>query len=90
VVLQIDSRSWNALCKSGSLAGRPSDVRDACEYAVALAPDDGEARDSRGLFRALTGDLKGASEDFKLFMAWGKVNYVARSASPSARPGSPS
>jgi WD40 repeat protein len=75
--LQIDSRSWSTLCKSGSLAGRAKDARDACELAVTLAPGDGEAHDSRGLFRAVTGDLKGASEDFKAFVAWAKMNNVS-------------
>jgi regulator of sirC expression with transglutaminase-like and TPR domain len=37
---------------------------DACERAVALAPDDGQIRDSRGLARAMTGNIEGAIEDF--------------------------
>jgi regulator of sirC expression with transglutaminase-like and TPR domain len=41
----------------------------ACEKAVALAPDDGNYRNSRGLARALTGNTKGAIEDFQAFIA---------------------
>jgi regulator of sirC expression with transglutaminase-like and TPR domain len=40
----------------------------ACEKAVALAPEDGEIRDSRGVARALTGDKQGAIEDFQAFI----------------------
>ncbi len=42
----------------------------ACEQAVALAPDRGNIRDSRGLARALTGDVAGAIDDFEAFVAW--------------------
>ncbi|MEQ9548299.1 MAG: tetratricopeptide repeat protein [Coleofasciculus sp. G3-WIS-01] len=41
---------------------------DACEKAVALAPENGEFRDSRGIARALTGDKQGAIEDFQAFI----------------------
>ena len=43
----------------------------ACERAVALEPDDGHIRDSRGLARALTGDYPGAIEDFQQYLEWG-------------------
>ena len=36
-----------------------------CETAVELAPDVAYIRDSRGLARALTGDLEGAILDFQ-------------------------
>ena len=42
----------------------------ACEQAVALAPDNGDIRDSRGLARALTGDVAGAIADFQTYVAW--------------------
>ena len=60
--------SWNNVCWDGSLDGAASAVMPACERAVALAPEDGGIRDSRGLARALTGDLKGAIEDFEFFV----------------------
>ncbi len=46
----------------------------ACERAVALAPDDGNVRDSRGLARALAGDLAGALQDFEAYVAWAETS----------------
>ena len=70
----IISSEWNSLCWNGALAGFARDVMSACERAVALAPEDsaGECRDSRGLAKALTGDNRGAIEDFKGFVEWAK------------------
>ena len=67
-------RIWNSLCWNGALAGFARDVMSACERAVALAPEDtkGLYRDSRGLAKALTGDNRGAIEDFKAFVEWAK------------------
>ena len=44
----------------------------ACERAVELSPDDQKNyyRDSRGIARALTGNLAGASEDFRFYLEW--------------------
>ncbi|MBC1280638.1 TIR domain-containing protein [Nostoc sp. UCD121] len=66
---EIDAYSWRKLCRQGSLRGYAKDVLSACEKAVVLAPNDGDARDSRGLARALTGNTKGAIEDFQGFIA---------------------
>ncbi len=60
--------SWNPLCRFGSLHGEAAAVMQACEKAVALAPKNGEFRDSRGIARALTGDKPGAIEDFQAFI----------------------
>ena len=46
----------------------------ACERAVALAPDNGNIRDSRGVARALTGDYPGAINDFQQYLEWGLKN----------------
>jgi PleD family two-component response regulator len=43
---------------------------DACETAVVLEPENGMFRDSRGLARALTGNMAGAIEDFQAFVDW--------------------
>lgn len=43
-----------------------------CERAVELDPVHGGIIDSRGLARALTGDYKGAIEDFEFFVEWSK------------------
>jgi WD40 repeat protein len=64
------ANSWNTLCWEGSLRGYAKDVIFACEKAVSLTPDDGNIRDSRGLAKALTGDTKGAIEDFEAFIKW--------------------
>jgi tetratricopeptide (TPR) repeat protein len=70
--LKISGYSWNILCWFGSLHGHAADVIDACEKAVALEPEDGRWRDSRGLARALSGNRAGAIEDFQAFVAWSK------------------
>ena len=42
----------------------------ACEKAVALSPKDGLVFESRGLARALTGDIEGAIADFQVYVEW--------------------
>jgi tetratricopeptide (TPR) repeat protein len=66
--IEISTDSWNSLCWDGSLQGHASDSMLACEKAVALAPDNGAIRDSRGLARAITGNTKGAIEDFQAYI----------------------
>lgn len=66
-ILAID---WNNLCWKGSLQKHAQQVLGACERAVALAPGDGDIIDSRGLARALTGDIEGAVADFETFIDW--------------------
>jgi tetratricopeptide (TPR) repeat protein len=69
--VEIGAWAWNSLCWFGSLYGYAADVLFACEEAVALAPEDGDILDSRGLARALTGDTTGAIEDFRFAVgAW--------------------
>lgn len=64
-----DPDTSNSVCWDGALAGLADSVFTACENAVHLAPEDANARDSRGLARALTGNRKGAIEDFEFFVA---------------------
>lgn len=66
----ISANSWNGLCWFGSLWGYAAEVMDACETAVALDPEHGGIRDSRGVARALSGDYTGAIEDFTFFVDW--------------------
>ena len=71
----IGAWSWEKLCWNGSLHGHATDIMFACEKAVALAPEggpikDSRAKDSRGLARVLTGDTKGAIEDFQAYIQW--------------------
>ncbi len=67
--VQIPAYSWNAICWDGSLQKQAADVLPACEKAVAVAPEDGNIRDSRGLAKALTGNTQGAIEDFEAYIA---------------------
>ena len=45
--------------------GYAADVLYAGKKAVEIEPDNGIYQDTRGLARALTGDITGAIEDFK-------------------------
>ena len=64
----ISQDSWDTLCWYGALHGGAKTVISACDTAVALAPGNGDVRDSRGVARALTGDTAGAIEDFQAFI----------------------
>jgi tetratricopeptide (TPR) repeat protein len=68
--LEIPATVGNNLCRWGSLWGFAAEVMDACDTAVALEPENGRFRDSRGLARALTGNIEGAIEDFQAFVDW--------------------
>jgi WD40 repeat protein len=68
--LQISAEDWNALCWFGAINNHAKDVMFACEKAIALAPENGSAIDSRGLAKALSGDYKGVIEDFEVFVKW--------------------
>jgi tetratricopeptide (TPR) repeat protein len=63
--LKVSARLWNSLCWFGSLYGRAADVLYAGENAVKLEPEHKNYQDSRGLARALIGDLAGALADFQ-------------------------
>lgn len=53
------------------------EMMDACERAVELDPTNGWIIDSRGLARALTGNYKGAIEDFEFYLEWLKQKGFA-------------
>lgn len=62
---------WETLCRYGVLYGAADQVVDkACEWAVALADQDllATSRESRGLARALTGDIQGSIADFTFYV----------------------
>ena len=59
------AKYWNSLCWYGVTWNQAALVLDACETAVALVPDDIDVYDSRGLARALTGDIDGAIADLE-------------------------
>lgn len=66
----LSANEWNEMCWQGSLTGTAASVLPACERAVVLTPEDGSIRDSRGLARALTGDIEGAIADFEFYIQW--------------------
>jgi tetratricopeptide (TPR) repeat protein len=65
---QIPALDWNSLCWYGSLWGQAAEVLSACDKAIELEPKAEEFRDSRGLARALMGNISGAIEDFQAFV----------------------
>ncbi len=67
--LVITAPAWNTLCYWGGLWNSATAVMPACDRAVALAPDNANIKDSRGIVRALTGDAEGAIQDFETFVA---------------------
>ena len=64
-----DTVDSNNLCWYGGVGGFAAIVPPACEHAVRLRPGRGLYRGSRGVVRALNGDLAGAAEDLRLFLA---------------------
>ena len=59
------------LCVDGSLfSDDPANVKNACERAVRLSPENGNIRDKRGINRLLLGDRQGAIEDFEIAVSW--------------------
>jgi WD40 repeat protein len=73
---EIPPPAWDRLCWEGSLAGRAADLIEVCDRAVAAAPGDGLFQESRGLARALAGDLSGAAADFKAYVAWAQTRGI--------------
>ena len=63
--LEVPADNWNHLCWYGSLYGHVIEVMDACEKAVALAPEIWYIRGSRAFARALTNNIQGAIEDYQ-------------------------
>jgi hypothetical protein len=61
--------AWNTVCWNGALAGQAAAVLPACDKAVARTPADAprffSVHLSRGIVRALTGDLAGAATDLE-------------------------
>ena len=61
--------TWNGLCWYASLNGYAARALAACDAAVAPDTTNLAYRDSRGLGRALAGDLAGARDDFAYVVA---------------------
>lgn len=61
--------TWNTLCWWASLYGQAKRALPACDAAVAPDTTNMGFRDSRGLARALAGDIAGARDDFAYIVA---------------------
>ncbi len=68
--------SWNNLCWFGSLYGYINEVKEVCETAVTLEPKNILNRRSRGIYKALIGDIQGAILDFQFFVDAIKNNHL--------------
>ncbi|MGR9044611.1 MAG: nSTAND1 domain-containing NTPase [Gammaproteobacteria bacterium] len=66
--LKVKVSYWNGLCWWSSLSGRAAEAMPACDKAVDLSQGYGMYRDSRGVARALSGDMSGAIEDFEAYL----------------------
>ncbi len=64
----VSALDWNNVCWEGSTRGFVKEVIVACEKAVKMDPNDPGYHDSRGLARALTGDIPGAITDFQAYL----------------------
>jgi uncharacterized membrane protein len=68
MALTLPGRTFAEVCWLGALNGEADQVLPLCDEAVRRLPNDPDARDKRGLARALTGDTSGAAEDFAFFV----------------------
>ena len=66
--IDISADQWNSLCWFGSLHRRATDVMFACDKAVTLNPSSKWIRKSRGVAKALTGNVPVAIEDLQIFV----------------------
>ena len=66
--VHVPAANWLILCWGGGRYDRAVDTSEACEKAVDLDPENPDSRDSRGIVRALLGDIEGAVEDFEFFI----------------------
>jgi WD40 repeat protein len=67
--LNVRADYWNILCWWSSLAGKASEAIPMCDKAVELSHGYGMYRDTRGVAKTLTGNTKGAIEDFEAYLA---------------------
>ena len=66
--LEIDADIWDLLCWVGALHNQAKIILFASDKATHSNPDFPVYRDTRGLVRALTGDIQGAIADFESVM----------------------
>jgi hypothetical protein len=78
--LEIDSDDWDLLCWAGVLYNQAEEIRYASDKATHSKSDWPIYFDTRGLVKALTGDLQGAIEDFESVLRTMDDNTIYRSA----------
>ncbi len=66
----VEAEYWHRLCRYGSLWAQAAIALEAGERAVSQAPWNGRHQDSRGVARALAGNLTGAIDDFSAYLVW--------------------
>jgi ankyrin repeat protein len=66
--LPIRGEILNVICWNGTLLGHADRVAELCDEAVTVLPEP-SVRDSRGLNRAVRGELSGVHADFQSFVA---------------------
>lgn len=69
----------NNTCWFGNLNGFANIGLPAADKAVGLYPENGNYRDTRGVARAIGGDLPGALADFEAYVAWAERTGKERS-----------
>ena len=75
VILAVDRWSQkccnlNRLCWEAVLHDKAQKVLGACKEAVALEKDNATFRDSRGVAKAMAGELDGMIDDFQAYVDW--------------------
>jgi WD40 repeat protein len=70
--IRISAAYWNTLAWQGAIRNQVALVKEYANLASEMDSTSGGYRDTRGLIRALTGDFKGAIEDFQFYLKWGK------------------
>jgi len=78
--LEIDSDDWDLLCWAGVLYNQAEEIRYASDKATHSNSDWPIYFDTRGLVKALTGDLQGAIEDLETVLRTMDDNTIYRSA----------
>jgi peptidase M23-like protein len=68
--ITIPAWHWGTLCEIGSLWGVASEVMEACDRAVALEPNNGDWRRTRGLAWGMLGDRDGAAREIEHYVGW--------------------
>lgn len=76
---EISVQLWNKIGWLGTVWGKTADFVYSCDQAVAADPSMLEVRDTRGVARALSGNVAGAIEDFEAFVS------VSEAGEPKSR-----